>query len=114
MVLQTRAVLASGTNIVDWEAKDATVFAKLISAAVEISGLDALNVWTVSMREPFKAVLDQHGFGLSRHRMSEDHERGLLAKEADTGSAFEGTRVSINELESGSDFNMRMIFSDDY
>jgi GNAT superfamily N-acetyltransferase len=114
MVLQTKPSNPRGTNIVDWEVESASVFEKLIRAAIRAAGIDDPRIWSASMSAPIRSVLDQCGFEVARYRLSEGYQRSLIMKETGVDGDSKGSRVSPDSFTDGKAWNLRMIFSDDY
>ena len=114
MVLQTKPSNPRGTNIVDWEVENASVFDKLIRVAIRVAGIDDPRIWSASMSAPIKSVLDECGFEVARYRLNEGYQRSLIMKETGVNGAGKETRVAPDPFTGEKAWNLRMIFSDDY
>lgn len=114
MVLQTRSTNPQGTNIVDWEVENASVFGRLIRAAVHATGTPDLHIWSASLANPVRSVLGQCGFKASRYRPGEGCQPGLIMKATGTSGTSPVTWLPPAPDVGAKTWNLRMIFSDDY
>jgi hypothetical protein len=112
MVLQKRPAYPRGRNIVDWDVENVSVFQILLKAAISVTGVDDLNIWSASIPSSIKSVLSQNGFHTAPHRQDGGYQRGLLARE--TGMEGRGSGSPLEPFTRAKAWNLRMIFSDDY
>jgi len=114
MVLETKPTYPRGTSIVDWEVDNVSRFEKLIQAAIRVAGVGDLHIWSASMPDPIKSVLDQCGFEVSPYRLDEGYQRSLITKVMRVNGTSQETRTHPAPFSGESTWNLRMIFSDDY
>jgi GNAT superfamily N-acetyltransferase len=97
-------------NITDWEASDHDVQAGLLDTALRCGRFSRIQTWAVSLGEPIRALLRQHGFqspepGGLRTRS------GLLVRRLGDALPEERCALGSRDLANIADWDLRMLYS---
>lgn len=116
LVLQTRLHKDKvKVNIIDWETSNAQVRADLLQAAIRLGNFDDLNIWSATLSEGVKALLQNTGFNLLDEARSVTHERSTVLVRPVRDEMLKADWVFANRrLLDLADWDLRMVYSDNY
>jgi hypothetical protein len=103
----------SSAKIVDWEATNARFQSDLIDAALRLGEFDSLRIWTGTLSDAVKVILEKNGFRVLDQEKSKTHYRPTVLVRPvrddmlETDWTLEGRR-----LLDLSNWDLRMIYSD--
>jgi hypothetical protein len=102
----------SVTHIVDWEASDDRVRAGLLQAALRLGHFPDLRIWSATLPEKTKALLETSGFRSSGGGSGiANQEKCLLVKPLHEGTPEKDCVLAGRRLLDISDWDIRMIYS---
>ncbi|MGH7962490.1 MAG: GNAT family N-acetyltransferase [Candidatus Binatia bacterium] len=116
LVLQEKRYKDKGqVNIVDWEATNPQVRADLLRAAVRWGNFAALTVWSATLSDEVKALLQDTGFNLVAEGRGITRDRRTLLMRPVRDDMLEADWVLTNlQLLDLANWDLRMIYSDSY
>lgn len=98
-------------NIADWEASDEAVQTALLETALHYGRFSRIQTWTVSLREPVRALLRDHGFEAAEPAGVRARSSGLLVCRLGNTPAKEPWALGSRDLLNIADWDLRMLYS---
>lgn len=117
LVLQSSRWSGGGANIVDWEAASGQVLLDLLQAAIRLSKLNGLNIWSVTLPNDEKRELEEIGFRLvdKSGSITRDINRPtVLVKSLAPETPPSDWVLANRRLLDVGNWDLRMIYSDNY
>jgi hypothetical protein len=117
LVLQSPIHKPGVVTIVDWEASTQQVRERLLRAAIELGSFFQLSIWSISLNDENKKLLQQTGFEFKEPSGDDDKDGDLphvLIRSVRTGWV-QGEQMSGNNyLQDLSNWDLRAIYADGY
>jgi hypothetical protein len=108
-------------HIVDWEAADDRIRGELLGVAIAMGNFPALNVWSVSLPAPVKALLRRTGFrtppwpgSIGRAYRAASYRPTLLVKSLDRQRPLRDWVLADRSLLDIENWDLRGIYSDSF
>jgi len=116
LVLQARRYKNTRrVNIVDWQAAHAEVLTDLLQTAVQVGDFDRLALWSSTLSEETKALLQHAGFTLEESAGDLAHYRpALLVRPADDATLQTDWVLANRHISDLANWDLRMIYCDTY
>jgi hypothetical protein len=97
-------------NIVDWEASDATVQARLLEAAITFGKGRRMIIWSATLPRPVIALLERYGFR-SVHRPPEPADPAILVRSICRDTMAGKWELAGRNLQELASWDLRMLYS---
>ncbi len=98
-------------NIADWEASDEEVQAGLLETALRCGRFSRTQTWTVSLRDPVRALLGDHSFQSPEPGGVRTRSSGLLVRRLGDAPANERWALGSRDPLNIADWDLRMLYS---
>lgn len=98
-------------NIADWEASDEAVQTALLETALRCGRFARIHAWTVSLGEPVRTLLHDHGFEAIEPAGIRTRSRGLLVRRLADTPRDARWMLGSRDLLNITDWDLRMLYS---